>query len=201
MSEEQVPMTVLDLAEAGLVQDPDNARTHTPENLDAIGMALDEVGAARGIVIDENNTIWCGNATAREALKRGMKLLVIDRPSKDTLLAYRVTGLTDREKKRMALFDNRAAELAKWNRKVLKKMAAPDQGLLEGLFDARTLDELKGAQIDAETERVSFDAAKATFECPSCGYAWDGNPKPPKTNLPLPGTAVQSTETSPEGEF
>jgi hypothetical protein len=184
-----VPMTLLELAEASLVQDAENARIHTPENLDAIGFSLDEVGGARSIVIDEDNKIWCGNGTVREALKRGMKLLVIDRPSKDTLVAVRVTGLSDREKKRMALWDNRSAELARWNRRVLKKLAAPDQQLLDGLFDDDTLAELKGEQ---EKMRERGFGSAALYECPSCGAQFN-NPKPPRTRAPQEASTVQTT--------
>lgn len=197
----QVPMVLVDIAAAGLVPDPENARLHTPENLDAIGWSLDEVGGGRGIVIDEDNVIHCGNATVREAIKRGMKLLVIDRPSKDTLVAVRVTGLSAREKKRLALWDNRAAELAKWNRRVLKKLAAPDQQLLDGLFDDDTLAELRGEQ---EKTRAHIYTTAAQFECPACGAAWSGSPKPGRTREPAEASSVQTTDgvlpTEPEPE-
>lgn len=185
-----VPMTLLDITTAGLLADPDNARIHTPENLDAIGFSLDEVGGGRSIVIDENNIVRCGNGTVREAIKRGMKLLVIDRPSKDTLVAVRVTGLSDREKSRMALWDNRAAELARWNRRVLKKLAAPDQQLLDGLFDDNTLAELKGEQEKARVDRYGNTAK---YECPSCGAQFN-EAKPPRTRAPVEASAVQATD-------
>jgi hypothetical protein len=191
----EVPMQLMDITDAHLWPDPDNARLHTPENLDAIGWSLDEVGGARSIVIDDDNVIRAGNGTYEMARRRGMKLLIVDRPSKDTLIAVRVSGLDDREKRRLALWDNRAAELAKWNRRVLKKLAAPDQGLLEGLFDDATLADLKGEQAKQQ-ERYG---TSMQFECPQCGYGWSGAKKPPRTRAPEELSAVQTTLPEPEG--
>jgi hypothetical protein len=50
---------------ASLRPDPRNARRHTPRN-DGLNVdALHEVGAARSIVIDEDDTILAGNARVR----------------------------------------------------------------------------------------------------------------------------------------
>lgn len=186
-----VPMQLVDAQTAQLWPDPENARIHTRNNLDAIGWSLDEVGGARSIVIDDENIIRAGNGTYEEAVKRGMKILIVDRPSKDTLVAVRVSGLTDREKRRLALWDNRSAELAKWNRRMLKRYAdAPEQQLLDGLFDDETLASLKGEQQQAK-ERYG---TSAKYECPSCGHAWNGSAKPPKTRQPQEASPVQTTD-------
>ena len=44
-----------------LVPDPENARKHNPKNIGVIVESLHAVGAARSIVIDEDNRILAGN--------------------------------------------------------------------------------------------------------------------------------------------
>jgi len=187
----QIPMQLVDIRDSPLVPDPHNARIHPQDNLDAIDWALDEVGGARSIVVDDDGVILAGNGTYRVAKKRGMKLLIIDRPSKDTLIAVRASGLSDREKRRLALWDNRASDLARWNRKVLKRMAEhPEQQLLDGLFDDQLLAELKGEVNETKAKY----ATQGQYQCPSCGHAWDGPKKPPRTKAPEESTAVQATD-------
>lgn len=80
-----------------------------------IEKAMNEVGAARSIVVDENGVILAGNATVEAAAAAGIeKVQVIDADG-ETIIAVRRTGLTDEQKKRLALFDNRTAELAEWD--------------------------------------------------------------------------------------
>ena len=77
--------------------------------------ALHKVGAARSIVIDEDNVILAGNGVTEAAAEAGItKVRVID-ASGDELIAVRRTGLTDEQKVALAIYDNRGAELAEWN--------------------------------------------------------------------------------------
>jgi DNA modification methylase len=108
---------------ADLQPDDQNARRHTPRNLSMIGDALALVGGGRSLVIDERARILAGNATQRKALERGMRLKVVD-GDRNTIVAVRRTDLTPDEKVHLALFDNRAAELAEWDPAVLQALAA-----------------------------------------------------------------------------
>lgn len=98
-----------------LVPDPANARKHTPRNTGMIEKALGEVGAARSIVIDEAGIILAGNATIEAAAAAGIEKVQVVDADGETIIAVRRSGLTDEQKKRLALFDNRAAELADWD--------------------------------------------------------------------------------------
>jgi DNA modification methylase len=108
-----------------------------------IGQSLERVGAGRSLVIDERARILAGNATQAEAVSRGFKLKVVD-ASRDELVAVRRRDLTDDEKLELALYDNRAAELAEWNPDMLAALAAGGLHLgafwkdaeLRGLLDA-----------------------------------------------------------------
>ena len=59
--------------------DPVNRRTHTPRNIGLITDALHQVGAARSIVIDEDDVVLAGNGVIEAAADAGItKLRVIE---------------------------------------------------------------------------------------------------------------------------
>ena len=88
-----------------------------------IADALREVGAARSIVIDEDNVVLAGNATIEAAADAGITKVHVLEADGDTVIAVRRHGLTRQEKARLALYDNRAAELAEgWDVDVLKEL-------------------------------------------------------------------------------
>lgn len=132
-------MRVIEITHLGqLTPDPKNARRHTPRNVGTIVDALNEVGAARSIVIDENGVVLAGNATIDAAAQAGIERVQVVEADGETIIAVRRTGLTDKQKKRLALFDNRAAELAEWELPVL--LEEPD--LLAGMFRDDEIDRL-----------------------------------------------------------
>lgn len=127
---------------ADLTPDPRNARRHTERNIAMIADSIREVGAARSIVIDEDGVILAGNATVQAAAAAGIAGVRIIDVEGDELVAVRRTNLSPKQKARLALFDNRAAELAEgWDPEVLRQLA--DDGVaLDGLFTQDELDAL-----------------------------------------------------------
>jgi hypothetical protein len=105
-----------------LVHDPSNARAHTQRGIDMISVALGEVGAARSIVIDETGTVLAGNATVEAAAIAGINRVKVVEADGKTIVAVRRIGLTHDQKKRLALFDNRAAELSGWEPSSLARL-------------------------------------------------------------------------------
>ena len=100
---------------ADLVPDPENRRRHSDRNLAMVRASLEAVGAARSIVIDEANVILAGNGLTEAATAAGLtKVRIID-ASGDEVIAVRRRGLTVDQKRALALFDNRTAELATWD--------------------------------------------------------------------------------------
>lgn len=98
-----------------LVPDPANRRAHNPRNIGMVVDALHQVGAARSIVIDEDNVILAGNGVTEAAAEAGItKLRVIDAAG-DELIAVRRSGLSEAQKRALAIYDNRTGELATWN--------------------------------------------------------------------------------------
>ena len=78
-----------------------NVRKHGEKQIDEFVKSLEQFGQIRPFVIDEENTVLIGNGML-EAMKRaGM----------DTCQAYRVKGLSDLQKKKMVLTDNKIYSL------------------------------------------------------------------------------------------
>jgi len=126
---------------ADLQQDPENARQHNPRNIGMITSALHEVGAARSIVVDEDNVILAGNGVYEAAAQAGIENVQVVEANGETIIAVKRTGLTPEQKKRLALFDNRTAELADWN--VEQIVANLDAGVsLDGIFGDDELKEM-----------------------------------------------------------
>jgi hypothetical protein len=98
-----------------LTPDPANARSHNPRNVGMVERSLNEVGAARSIVIDENGVILAGNATIEAAAAAGIERVQVVDTDGETIIAVRRSGLTPEQKKRLAIYDNRTAELAAWD--------------------------------------------------------------------------------------
>jgi len=120
-----------------------------------IESALREVGAARSIVIDENGLILAGNATCEAAAAAGIeKVQVIDADG-ETIIAVRRTGLTAAQKARLALFDNRAPELAEWDEAVLAELSARDT---DGLFSDAELEAITTTPELDEIEDVDRES-------------------------------------------
>lgn len=92
-----------------------NARSHNPRNVGMIERALQEVGAARSIVVDEEGVVLAGNATIEAAAAAGIERVQVVDADGQTLVAVRRSGLTPEQKHHLALYDNRAAELATWD--------------------------------------------------------------------------------------
>lgn len=89
--------------------DPNNARKHSKRNLDAIAASLNKFGQRKPIVV-HNGVVIAGNGTLEAAKTLGWKEIAVSVcPADwdaDTAKAY-------------ALADNRSAELAEWDDKIL----------------------------------------------------------------------------------
>lgn len=96
-----------------LAFDPNNARQHDQKNIDAIKGSLAKFGQQKPIVIDENGVVIAGNGTLQSAKELGWKEI-------DCV----VTELDSFNKTAFALADNRTAELAAWDNKILDDQLA-----------------------------------------------------------------------------
>lgn len=103
-------MKIETLKIADLEFDPNNARKHDDKNLNAIKGSLAKFGQRKPIVIDTKNVIVAGNGTVEAAMALDWTEIEAVRVPADW---------TPDEIKAFALADNRTAELAVWDQKVL----------------------------------------------------------------------------------
>ncbi|NJK45999.1 MAG: hypothetical protein HC933_18595 [Pleurocapsa sp. SU_196_0] len=120
-TDKPIPSTTLELT--ALTPQARNARQRSTRGKELIQRSLEEIGAARSIVIDENNQVLAGNGTLEGALNAGLSKVLVVETDGDTLVAVRRSNLSDAQKEKLALYDNRTAELASWNPSALKAIA------------------------------------------------------------------------------
>lgn len=153
-----------------LTPDPTNARAHTARNVGTIEAALREVGAARSIVIDENGVVLAGNATVEAAAAAGIENVQVIEADGETIIAVMRKNLTPEQKRRLALFDNRAAELAEW-----------DTASLAAMVEAG--DDMRGLWSDDELAALLEDVNGGTEGLTDP----DEVPEPPAEPITKPG--------------
>lgn len=120
---------------ADLIFDPNNARVRTAKGEKMIQDSLNEVGAARSIVIDENNVILAGNGTVEAAGQIGISRVRVIEASGDEIIAVRRSGLTDEQKKKLAYYDNRTGDEAEWDMEQVARDLLGGYDFLDELFD------------------------------------------------------------------
>ena len=142
---------------ADLKPDPKNRRKHNPRNIGVIRDALGQVGAARSIVIDEDNVVLAGNGVIEAAADAGIERVQVVDADGETIIAVRRTGLSEDAKRKLALYDNRTAELAEWDTAQL--VADLEEGLdFEGVF--------REDELQAILEQAADDLLKGNAEPP-----------------------------------
>lgn len=127
------------LADLTPQSDTENARKHNPRNIGQIVQSLQEVGAARSVVIDEGNHFMAGSGTYEAATQAGIERVAIVDVDGDTLVAVRRSGLTPEQKVRLAIADNRTAETAEWNYDVLLRQTLMTPQIMESMWSTDEL--------------------------------------------------------------
>lgn len=123
-----------------LKSDHKNARRRTDRSTELIKESLQRYGAARSIVIDEDNRILAGNGTIEGAKAAGIKNVRIIETEGDEIIAVRRTGLSEDQKVGLALADNRTADLSEWDQEMLHRLS--EEHDIEPWFTQEDLDEL-----------------------------------------------------------
>jgi hypothetical protein len=107
-----------------LSPDPRNARKHGERNISTLEKSLEQFGAARSIVVDENGRILAGNGVVEAAANIGMERVKMVEADGNEIVAVVRRGLTEEQKLGLAVSDNRTAELAEWDTEVLAQIGA-----------------------------------------------------------------------------
>jgi ParB-like chromosome segregation protein Spo0J len=89
---------------------PNNARTHSRQQIEQIARSIDQFGFTNPVLIDSSNQILAGHGRVE-----GAKLLGVER-----IPTLRIEHLTDAEKRAYVIADNKLAEKAGWSNDMLK---------------------------------------------------------------------------------
>lgn len=117
-----------------LTPDARNARRRTARSRKLIAESIAEFGPARSGLVDEDLNIIAGNGTAEGLAAAGITRVRVVEPEPGEWVVVKRDGLTEEQKKRLALIDNRSAELSVWDSEILLELKG--EGFdLSGLFD------------------------------------------------------------------
>lgn len=128
----------------------------------AVSESIRQTGYNNPIVVDENMVILCGHTRAKSLKKLGIREVQV----------LQVEGLTEDQKKKYRLLDNKTGEYANWD-----YVALMDE--MEGLdWEGLELDwglEMKDDDQDYEEKQPKEKEEKEEYEyeCPECGFRFN----------------------------
>jgi DNA modification methylase len=125
-----------------LRSDHKNARKRTDRSATLIEESLKRYGAARSVVIDEDNRILAGNGTVDAAKRTGISKVRVIETDGDEIIAVKRTGLTEDQKIGLALADNRTSDLSEWDKEMLHQLS--EEHDITPWFEAEDLTEIMG---------------------------------------------------------
>ena len=159
-----------------LKPDHKNARRRTDRSSQLIQESLQRYGAARSIVIDEENRILAGNGTVDGAKAAGIQNVRIIETDGDEIIAIKRTNLSEEQKIGLALADNRTSDLSEWDQEMLHTLSQEHD--INDWFTPEDLNSITGDPVSELEPPQDFDEVNdditTEHRCPSCGYEWSG---------------------------
>jgi len=132
-----------------LIQDTNNANAGTERGQLAVNNSIQTSGAGRSILIDKDGNIIAGNKTSKAAALAGLPVQIIRTDGTKLVAVMREDlDINSPEARRLAIADNRTAELGlEWDTDQLA--AALEDGIdLGGLFDDWELEQMTASPED-----------------------------------------------------
>lgn len=191
-------MEIIKMKLADLVKPEKNVRIHTEQQLKEFQRSISMFGQIRPIVIDENNTILAGNGLYDTLIAMG----------KDTADVYRYEHLTENQKKKLMIADNKIFSLGIENldtlncfledlqgdldipgfdEEILKQMVSDAEDVTDKIAEYGTLD-------DEEIQRMKDSAVRMEQKIQQAEPASLEEP------APEPGTLVPVQQERADGE-
>lgn len=131
---------------------PNNARTHSRQQVEEIACSIDQFGFNNPVLVDSNNHILAGHGRVEAAKMLGLARIP----------ALRIEHLSAAEKRAYVLADNKLAEKAGWAKEIL---AIELQELINLDFDVE-LTGFSAGEIDAMLGAQDSDEEDADDVCP-----------------------------------
>lgn len=175
-------MEVITMKLSELVKPEKNVRIHTEQQLKEFERSVTMFGQIRPIVVDENNVIMAGNGLYDTLIQMGRK----------TADVYKYENLTENQKKKLMIADNKIFSLGIENletlndfledmkgdldipgfdEEILKQMISEAEDITEKISEYGTLD-------DEEIQNIKENAARNEQRMQQAKGAQDGIQKP-----------------------
>ena len=188
-----------------LIRPERNIRIHTEKQLQEFERSVKMFGQIRPIVIDENNTILAGNGLYETLL----------RMNREEALVYKYEDLTEAQKKKLMIADNKIFSLGIENldtlnefleelsgdldipgfdEEILKQMVADADEVTEKLSEYGTLDDSEIQKIKEANEKREQKAAVDTQSADN----GESSPEKPNPQNEQPAEEQNAAETEPE---
>lgn len=188
-------MKVTKMKLADLIKPEKNVRIHTEQQIKEFCRSVEMFGQIRPIVVDENNVILAGNGLYDTLITMG----------RDTADVYRYENLTENQKKKLMIADNKIFSLGVENLDTLNSFLEE----LQGDLDIPGFDEeiLRQMVSDAEevTEKIceygtlDDEEIKQMKQLEERRKAAYGNPAPIASEaVSTEGKAIQVSQTNEE---
>lgn len=131
--------------------DKRNYRKHNDKNKKLIKKSLQECGAGRSIIIDNEGEIIAGNGVYEQAQKLGLKTKIVETDGSELVVVKRTDLATDDDKrKRLAVMDNSTSDTSEF-----------DIDLLEEDF---AIDDLNDMGLDLKIEDEEEEKVKSNIK-------------------------------------
>ena len=151
--------------------DKRNYRKHNDRNKDLIRKSLNECGAGRSIVIDNEGEIIAGNGIYEQAKELGLKTKIIETDGSELVVVKRTDLNTDDEKrKKLAIMDNSTSDSSEFDIELLKvDLSIPElQELGVPVFESSNID------VDSFfTDSEEKEKKPKMITCPHCGEEFE----------------------------
>lgn len=171
-------MQIIKMKIADLHAPEKNVRIHTDNQIDEFVRSIKMFGQIRPVVVDENNLILAGNGL----------VAALERSGVDTADVYKITNLSENQKKKLMIADNKIfglgienldtlndfleelsgdLDIPGFDEDILKSMVADADDITEKLSEYGTLDEDEIEIIKKNGERKQEQIAKAQSDSES----------------------------------
>lgn len=198
-------MKVITMKISELVKPEKNVRIHTEQQLKEFERSVTMFGQIRPIVVDENNVILAGNGLYDTLVQMG----------KETAEVYKYTDLTENQKKKLMIADNKIFSLGIENldtlncfleelqgdldipgfdEEILKQMVSDAEDVTEKIAEYGTLDDEEIQNIKENAERQEKKIATLESKSNSSDSNDTGNDNPEEK------TTSEQIHEEPDGE-
>ena len=143
-----------------------NARRND-EAVDYVAKSIEQCEYVAPIILDENNVILAGHTRWKALKKLGYK-------EAECVIKE---GLTEEQKKKYRLLDNKTAEFAEWDFELLQDELADldfqDLDIDWGISNTEFYENNEHLREQEDIDLDEYESNKRQVECPSCGFKFE----------------------------